>query len=180
MAEYGTGNYTSTAVVQDEVPEGSDTPAAAAPVPEVYDSFDLPVIYVRNKTGFEESKEFPIKINSLIAGRYQILEYIGSAAFSKAVQCLDTVTGELVCIKIIKNNKDFFDQSLDEIKLLKYINSNADPDEKCVVQLYSTSLLPTPSSSISIVSTCLYVSAGLSLLSFSLSLVVGTCRRYVS
>ena len=24
-----------------------------------------------------------------------------------------------VCIKIIKNNKDFFDQSLDEIKLLK-------------------------------------------------------------
>ncbi len=41
-----------------------------------------------------------------------------------------------VCIKIIKNNKDFFDQSLDEIKLLKYINSHADPDEKNVVQLF--------------------------------------------
>ena len=26
------------------------------------------------------------------------------------------------CMKIIKNNKDFFDQSFDAIKLLKYIN----------------------------------------------------------
>ena len=35
------------------------------------------------------------------------------------MQCLDLHTGESVCIKIIKNNKDFFDQSLDEIKLLR-------------------------------------------------------------
>merc|ERR1719436_276297 len=32
-------------------------------------------------------------------------------------------------MKIIKNDKDFFDQSLDEIKLLKYINVNGDGDE---------------------------------------------------
>lgn len=94
------------------------------------------IIHAKRKTGFEESKDFPIKLNSIIAGRYQILEYIGSAAFSKAVQCLDMSTGELVCIKIIKNNKDFFDQSLDEIKLLKYINAHAEPDAKNVVQLY--------------------------------------------
>lgn len=50
-------------------------------------------------------------------------------------------TGELVCIKIIKNNKDFFDQSLDEIKLLKYINAHAEPDAKNVVQLYGTIVL---------------------------------------
>ena len=43
-------------------------------------------------------------------------EYLGSAAFSKAVQCLDLHTGEMVCVKIIKNNKDFFDQSLDEVR----------------------------------------------------------------
>ena len=41
------------------------------------------------------------------------------AAFSKAVQCVDLTDGSYVCIKIIKNNKDFFDQSLDEIKILK-------------------------------------------------------------
>lgn len=101
-----------------------------------YDVFHLPVIYERHKTGFEETKDFPILINSVIAGRYQILEYLGSAAFSKAVQCVDLKTNELVCIKIIKNNKDFLDQSLDEIKLLKYINSKGDPDTYNCVQLY--------------------------------------------
>eukprot|EP00891_Asterochloris_glomerata_P002378 jgi/Astpho2/2378/Aster-05636 len=57
------------------------------------------------------------------------MDFLGSAAFSKAVQALDTKTGMLVCLKIIKNNKDYFDQSLDEIKLLKYV-SDADPDDE--------------------------------------------------
>ena len=51
----------------------------------IYDCFNLRVIYDRERTGFEETKEFPIVINSIIAGRYQILQYLGSAAFSKAV-----------------------------------------------------------------------------------------------
>eukprot|EP00440_Ansanella_granifera_P034424 gb/GFBE01037343.1/.p1 GENE.gb/GFBE01037343.1/~~gb/GFBE01037343.1/.p1 ORF type:complete len:304 (+),score=57.12 gb/GFBE01037343.1/:1-912(+) len=40
----------------------------------------------------------------------------------------------MVCMKIIKNNKDFFDQSLDEIKLLKLINANTDnvDDKHCL------------------------------------------------
>ena len=71
-----------------------------------------------------------------MAGRYQILDYLGSAAFSRAVQCLDLETNEQVCLKIIKNNKDFFDQSMDEIKLLNFINSNGDADEKHVVKLH--------------------------------------------
>lgn len=94
------------------------------------------IVFARNKTGFEESKEFPVRVGAIVAGRYQILEYLGSAAFSKAVQCLDLVTRRHVCIKIIKNNKDFLDQSLDEIKLLQYINSScADADEKHVLRL---------------------------------------------
>ena len=36
---------------------------------------------------------------------------------------------------MIKNSKDFFDQSLDEIKLLQYINSNGDPDHHHVLRL---------------------------------------------
>jgi hypothetical protein len=36
--------------------------------------------------------------------------------YSKAVQAVDLQTGMLVCMKIIKNNKDFFDQSLDEAR----------------------------------------------------------------
>ena len=66
----------------------------------------------------------------------QVMDFLGAAAFSKAVQALDIQAGRLVCLKIIKNNKDYFDQSLDEIKLLNYVNA-ADPlDEHGMLRLY--------------------------------------------
>ena len=36
----------------------------------VYDCYNLKVVFDREKTGFEETKDFPIIINSIIAGRY--------------------------------------------------------------------------------------------------------------
>ena len=100
------------------------------------ESFDLRIIYEAGHTGFEENKEYPIVVNSVIAGRYQVLQYLDSAAFSRAVRCLDLKLNLEVCIKIIRNSKDFFDQSLDEIKLLQHINCNGDPEENCVLQLF--------------------------------------------
>jgi len=94
----------------------------------IYDVFNLKIIFDRERTGFEETKDFPIVINSIVAGRYQVMEYLGSAAFSKAIQCMDLVTNKIMCMKVIENNKDYFDQSIDEIKLLRYINCNGDPD----------------------------------------------------
>jgi len=88
------------------------------------------------RTGFEEDKDFPVVLNAVIAGRYHVTEYLGSAAFSKAIQAHDLHTGMDVCMKIIKNNKDFFDQSLDEIKLLKYINKNDPVDKHHLLRLY--------------------------------------------
>ena len=102
----------------------------------IYDCFDLKVIYDRERTGFEETKEFPIIIGSIIAGRYRVMEYLGSAAFSKAIQCQDLITGDHYCMKVIENNKDYFDQSIDEIKLLKFININGDVDKKNVLRLF--------------------------------------------
>jgi len=100
----------------------------------VYDSFNLRVVHERDRTGFEETKDFPIRLNSIVAGRYQVLEYLGSAAFSRAVQCLDLENNRMVCMKIINNNKDFLDQSLDEIKLLRLIRANVDniDDKNCL------------------------------------------------
>lgn len=89
-----------------------------------------------HRTGFEESKEFPIVLSSIIAGRYFVTEYLGSAAFSKVIQAHDLQTGLDVCLKIIKNDKDFFDQSLDEIKLLKFVNKHDPCDEHHILRLY--------------------------------------------
>lgn len=92
--------------------------------------------YASHRTGFEESKEFPIVLNSVIAGRYYVAEILGSAAFSRVVQAHDLYSGMDVCLKIIKNDKDFFDQSLDEIKLLKFVNKNDPADERHILRLY--------------------------------------------
>ncbi|KAL3693670.1 hypothetical protein R1sor_007321 [Riccia sorocarpa] len=103
---------------------------------EEFETFNLKIVHRKNRTGFEENKDFPVVINSVIAGRYHVTEYLGSAAFSKAIQAHDLHTGMDVCMKIIKNNKDFFDQSLDEIKLLKYINKHDPGDKYHVLRLY--------------------------------------------
>nr|GEW36165.1 protein kinase superfamily protein [Tanacetum cinerariifolium] len=55
---------------------------------------------------------------------------------SKVVQARDLQTGVDVCLKIIKNEKDFFDQSLDEIKLLKLVNKHDPADERHILRLY--------------------------------------------
>ncbi|OVA02699.1 Protein kinase domain [Macleaya cordata] len=101
-----------------------------------YEVFDLRIIHRKNRTGFEENKDLPIVLNTIIAGRYYVTEYLGSAAFSKVVQAHDLHTGIDVCLKIIKNDKDFFDQSLDEIKLLKFVNKHDPADEHHILRLY--------------------------------------------
>eukprot|EP00392_Amoebophrya_sp_AT5.2_P008461 g8488.t1 len=127
----------------------------------VYDCFPLRVVFERDRTGFEESKELKIeiydrtscaqknslttyplttwshhKIGQILAARYQVVEFLGQAAFSRAVQCHDLELNRMVCLKIIKNEKDFVDQSLDEIKLLTYIqNCCKSVDEENVLRL---------------------------------------------
>jgi hypothetical protein len=52
----------------------------------IMDCFNLKVIVDRERTGFEESREFKVVANTLVAGRYQVIEYLGEAAFSTAIK----------------------------------------------------------------------------------------------
>ena len=103
---------------------------------ETFVTFNLPIVHRLHRTGFEEEKDFPVRIGDVVAGRYELTEYLGSAAFSKAVQAVDLDTADVVCLKIVKNNKDYFDQSLDEIKLLRYINDEDPDDAKGILRMY--------------------------------------------
>lgn len=102
----------------------------------VYDTFNLKIVFDREKTGFEDSKEFVMEQGKLVAGRYLYIDSLGSAAFSKAYMCKDIYSDTLVCLKVINNNKDYVDQSIDEIKILRYINQNGVPDEHNVLKMY--------------------------------------------
>jgi serine/threonine protein kinase len=75
-------------------------------------------------------QEFKLVPGDVIAERYVVNRPIGSAAFSRAVAAMDlSDDSHPVCLKVIRSNKDFFDQSLDEIKMLQRVNA-ADPDDK--------------------------------------------------
>ena len=107
------------------------------PLNPAFEAFSLRVVYEAGRTGFEDVKDLALPLGSVLAGRFLVHDYVGSAAFSSALACLDTATGQDVCLKVIKNNKDFVDQSLDEIKLLRYISaaSNGDPDKFHVLKM---------------------------------------------
>uniref|UniRef100_A0ACD5VLZ8 Uncharacterized protein n=1 Tax=Avena sativa TaxID=4498 RepID=A0ACD5VLZ8_AVESA len=122
-------------IAEEEEPE-SNIDLALSNFHQEYEVFELRIVHRKNRTGFEENKDFPIVLNSVIAGRYYVTEYLGSAAFSKVAQAHDLLTGMDICLKIIKNDKDFFDQSLDEIKLLKFVNKYDPADEHHVLRLY--------------------------------------------
>ena len=100
------------------------------------ESFSLCVIYNPRRNVLEESVNFRIEADAVIAGSYLIVDYLGSGVFSRAVQCVELATGRMVCIKIIRNNKDFFDQSLGEIKLLRRLNAADPTDQHHVLRMY--------------------------------------------
>jgi len=95
-----------------------------------FDEWPLRIVSPRTRTGAEAARELSFAIGDLVAGRYVVTELLGGSqgAFSTALQALDTATRSLVCLKVIKNVKDYVDQSLDEVRLLRLANA-ADPDD---------------------------------------------------
>ena len=45
------------------------------------------------------------------------------------------MVGQQVCLKIIRNVKEYFDQGIDEIRVLEYIQENCDVDDKNLLRL---------------------------------------------
>lgn len=104
-------------------------------IDEAYDLIELKIYHRRGRTGFESSKDLYVDRGDVIAGRYQVLKEVGSAVFSKAIKALDLKENKEICLKMVKNVKDYFDQSLDEIKLLRFVNGLDPEDQQGVVRL---------------------------------------------
>ena len=64
------------------------------------------------------------ELEQIIAGRYVVIQYLGSGTFCHTVQCEDLQgrgQHRFVCVKVSKNTKDILDQNLWEVKLLKML-----------------------------------------------------------
>ena len=106
--------------------------------------FYLPIITKSEKTGFEPTKDLVLKPGSVFANNYLVQSELGSAAFSTAYRCLDLSSEEdedgyqdEVCLKVIKNTKDYFDQSLDEIKILQLLKDTGRVQDNNIVEMKS-------------------------------------------
>mmetsp|Transcript_888 Transcript_888/g.2067 ORF Transcript_888/g.2067 Transcript_888/m.2067 type:complete len:1363 (-) Transcript_888:851-4939(-) len=102
--------------------------------------FQLPIIFKSHVTGFEPTKDMSLEPGNIIAGQYLVESELGSAAFSTAYRCVDLSSEdndghEEVCLKVIKNTKDFFDQSLDEIKILELLRQTGKCDENYILRV---------------------------------------------
>ncbi len=106
--------------------------------------FYLPIITSSQKTGFEPTKDIVLKPGTLFAKNYLVQGELGSAAFSTAYRCIDLCSKvdedgfqDEVCLKVIKNTKDYFDQSLDEIKILQLLKDTDRAKENNIVEMKS-------------------------------------------
>jgi len=107
--------------------------------------YHLPIIYKAHQTGFEPTKDLVLQPDTVFAGNYYVQSELGSAAFSTAYRCVDLNSGKKgedgetyydeVCLKVIKNTKDFFDQSLDEIKILELLRQTNQCHENNILEM---------------------------------------------
>ena len=94
--------------------------------------FTMQVHFDPLTSGLESETHFRVEERQVIAGRYVVIQYLGSGTFCHTVQCEDlrgAGRNRFVCVKISKNTKDIFDQNLWEVKLLKLLRSKMDPSE---------------------------------------------------
>lgn len=77
-----------------------------------------------------------LQSEDIVAGRYSIIEQLGKTGFSRVYSAYDLETNKKVCLKMVENKKEFFDQSIEEIKILKLVNNNGNPEKDHFVKLY--------------------------------------------
>ncbi|GAM25544.1 hypothetical protein SAMD00019534_087190, partial [Acytostelium subglobosum LB1] len=108
---------------------------------EKVEIMDFPNIYFTGNTihktkinrnlpnnGFDrEQGDYVVVEHDHIAYRYEILSILGHGSFCQVVKCHDHKTGQLVAVKIIRNQKRFHSQALTEIKILEFLKNN-DPN----------------------------------------------------
>ncbi|CAL6091135.1 Kinase [Hexamita inflata] len=78
------------------------------------------VVQVEENEDVDEDENIFV-IGEEVLGKYQVLRNCGNATFSSCYAVKEIINGKEVCLKVIKNEKEFLDQGLDEIRLLQFV-----------------------------------------------------------
>lgn len=70
--------------------------------------------------------------------QFTVLDLLGTGTFGQVVKCLYQNTGEVVAVKVIKNQPAYFNQAWVEINILRMLHRNNRPDHtRHIVKFYS-------------------------------------------
>lgn len=70
-----------------------------------------------------------------MAYRFEILKIIGKGSFGQVVKAFDHMLGQLVALKIVRNEKRFARQALEEIRILEHLRQEDTDNSHNVVHL---------------------------------------------
>lgn len=99
------------------------------------DYFNLRIYEHPFSTGLTNQNQDELYPGQLLANRYQIVSHLDEAVFSHTYEAYDKENNEAVCLKVLKPRSDALTNSVEELKLLRYMNAH-DPDNiKNIVQL---------------------------------------------
>ena len=85
-------------------------------------------------SGFDNEKwDYIIHFNDIIGEmeghRYLVLDLLGHGTFGQVVKCQNAKTKEFVAVKVIKNQRAYFNQSVNEVEILNLLNSSHDVND---------------------------------------------------
>jgi serine/threonine-protein kinase PRP4 len=75
-------------------------------------------------------------LGELIENRYHVTQNLGRGMFSSVVRATDTISNDLVAIKIIRNNDTMRKAGIKEINILNDIAENDPDDKKHIIRLH--------------------------------------------
>eukprot|EP00792_Barthelona_sp_PAP020_P006652 TRINITY_DN3051_c0_g1_i1.p1 TRINITY_DN3051_c0_g1~~TRINITY_DN3051_c0_g1_i1.p1 ORF type:complete len:560 (+),score=106.75 TRINITY_DN3051_c0_g1_i1:60-1739(+) len=83
----------------------------------------------------DDRGDYQIEIQDHIGYKYEVLASFGKGSFGKVMKCFDHSTGATVALKMVRNKKRFYHQSLVETRILEHIRDNDSGDKYNMVRL---------------------------------------------
>lgn len=92
----------------------------------------------RHTTRVDKEGHLIWHVNDIIHNRYRLIKGLGKGSFGQVIQSFDTKTGEDVALKVIRKDKNFYEQAKLEVQILYQLNCNDPNDQYKIVRLKDT------------------------------------------
>ncbi|ELP86267.1 dual specificity tyrosine-phosphorylation-regulated kinase 1A, putative [Entamoeba invadens IP1] len=78
------------------------------------------------------------RVGEMLMDRYLLVKGLGKGSFGQVIQAKDTVRNQDVALKIIRKEKNFYEQAKLEVQILYHLNTNDPTDKYKIVRLLDT------------------------------------------